>query len=93
MTAEYGIKLENAEVSTRPEELSTTTIRFNEGTSLDEISVVLFKSGAMCRRSGKLLRGSRRGRLASLLIIKWLAPRRVRAETTWFTLNDGLSGT
>ena len=44
-------------------------------------------------KRGRLERGSLRGRLVSVLIMRWAAVRWLRAEMTWGALNAGFRGT
>jgi hypothetical protein len=80
------------DVSTLPEQFSTCTICLRDGIR-DDTSLDAERSETISCIKGTFDRGSRRGRFASVLMIRWLASRVDRAATTWFTLKDGFSGT
>jgi hypothetical protein len=89
---ENGVKLLYEVTSTRPAELSRRMICFRVGTRL-ELSFELQRSPTRCWSSGILLRGSLRGRLDSVLIIRWLDSRCPNAAAICMALNEGFNGT
>lgn len=77
--------------SMRPEELSTRTMCFREGT-VSDWSFEVKRSGTRASRRVMLLRGGLKGRFVSVPITKCEASRWVRADITWVAVNAGLSG-
>jgi hypothetical protein len=63
-----------------------------DGTEVDSIDPEV-RSGAICLRSDTFSRGGLKGKLVSVPIMRCVAERCDRAETTWGELNAGFRGT